>query len=196
MKQIQTLTKTLTVLTVTALFALPLLSCGTRSGRITAQNEGEEYLSSLTKADTVSLLLIADSCMTLLTNGEYEKALAGVGYVDGETIEAMTPEMIARTAMSFKNLGVHGFERSGIELVLPDQNTISYRLKIGGPSSVPEPAEGTATSTVGEHGRTTSCPSTSSGTATSTSSGAITPTTGFAFNAYRINGHWYLTLKQ
>ena len=165
MKQIQTqtLTKTLTVLTVTTLFALPLLSCGTHCGRITAQNEGEEYLSSLTKADTVSLLLIADSCMTLLTNGEYEKALAGVGYVDGETIEAMTPEMIARTAMSFKNLGVHGFERSGIELVLPDQNKVGYRLKLGGPSA---------------------------------SSGTATPTTGFAFNAYRIDGHWYLTLKQ
>ena len=163
----QTLIKTLVTLTVTALLTLSFSSCGTRSGRTTSQNEGEEYLSSLTKADTVSLLLIADSCMTLLTNGEYEKALAGVGYVDGETIEAMTPEMIARTAMSFKNLGVHGFERSGIELVLPDQNTISYRLKIGGPSSVPEPAEGTAT-----------------------------PTTGFAFNAYRIDGHWYLSLKQ
>ena len=175
MKQIQTLTKTLVTLTVTALLTLSFSSCGTRSGRTTAQNEGEEYLSSLTKADTVSLLLIADSCMTLLTNGEYEKALAGVGYVDGETIEAMTPEMIARTAMSFKNLGVHGFERSGIELVLPDQNTISYRLKIGGPSSVPDPAEGTATSA---------------------SSGTATPTTGFAFNAYRIDGKWYLTLKQ
>ena len=165
MKQIQTqtLTKTLTVLTVTTLFALPLLSCGTHCGRITAQNEGEVYLSSLTKADTASLLSIADSCMTLLTNGEYEKALGGVGYVDGETIEAMTPEMIARTAMSFKNLGVHGFERSSIELVLPDQNTISYRLKIGGPSA---------------------------------SSGTATPTTGLAFNAYRIDGHWYLSLKQ
>ena len=173
MKQIQTLTKTLTVLTVAAFFALPLSSCGTRSGRTTAQNEGEEYLSSLTKADTASLLSIADSCMTLLANGEYEKALGGVGYVDGETIEVMTPEMIARTAMSFKNLGVHGFERSSIELVLPDQNTVSYRLKIGGPSA----SSGTAIST-------------NSGTAT------ITPTTGFAFNAYRIDGHWYLTLKQ
>ena len=114
-------------------------------------------------------------CYSLLVNEEFEKKLAGVGYADGETIEAMTPEMIARTAMSFKNLGVHGFERSGIELVLPDQNTISYRLKIGGPSSVPKPAEGTATSA---------------------SSGTATPTTGFAFNAYRIDGHWYLSLKQ
>ena len=163
MKQIQTLTKALVVLTVTALFALSLLSCGTRSGRATAQDEGEEYLSSLTKADTASLLSIADSCMTLLTNGEYEKAFGGVGYVDGETIEAMTPEMIARTAMSFKNLGVHGFERSGFELTNPELNTVSYRLKIGGPSA---------------------------------SSGTVTPTTGFAFNAYRIDGHWYLSLKQ
>ena len=163
MKQIQTLTKTLAVLTVTALLTLSLSSCGTRSGRATAQNEGEEYLSSLTKADTVSLLLIADSCMTLLTNGEYEKALSGVGYVVGETIEVMTPEMIARTAMSFKNLGVHDFERSGFEITNPELNTVSYRLMIGGSSA---------------------------------SSGTATPTTGFAFNAYRIDGHWYLTLKQ
>ena|GEM_PF-1331746 len=196
----QTLTNTFCLLIVNAalmlVLALFLSSCGPSNGRTSAQNEGEEYLSSLTKADTASLLLIADSCMTLLTNGEYEKALAGVGYVDGETIEAMTPEMIARTAMSFKNLGVHGFERSGIELVLPDQNTISYRLKIGGLSSVPEPVEGTFTSTVGEHGRTASGLSASSGTATSASSGTATPTTGFAFNAYRIDGKWYLTLKQ
>lgn len=163
MKQI--LTKTLAALTAITLIALALSSCCTRGGRTAVQNEGEEYLSSLTKADTASLLSIADSCMTLLANGEYEKALSGVGYVDGETIEAMTPEMIARTAMSFKSLGVYGFERSGYELVLSDRNTVSYRLKIGGPS-------------------------TGSGTA------AITPTTGFAFNAYRIGGQWYLTLKQ
>ena len=161
----QTLIKTLIALAVTALVTLALSSCGSRGGRTTAQSEGEEYLSSLTKADTTSLLAIADSCMTLLVSGEYEKALAGVGYVDGETIEAMTPEMIARTAMSFKSLGVHGFERSGFELSLSDKNTVSYRLKIGGHSA-------------------------GSGTA------AITPTTGFAFNAYRIDGQWYITLKQ
>ena len=164
----QTLTKALMALAVAAFVAFALSSCGSRGGRTTAQSEGEEYLSSLTKADTASLLSIADSCMTLLVTGEYEKALAGVGYVDGETIEAMTPEMIARTVMSFKSLGVYGFERSGYELVLSDRNTVSYRLKIGGPSSVP---------------------STSSGT-------AVVPTTGFAFNAYRIGGQWYLTLKQ
>ena len=150
-------------LAVTTLAALALSSCGARGGRTTAQDEGKEYLSSLTKADTTSLLSMADSCMTLLVNGEYEKALAGVGYVDGDMIEAMAPEMIARTAMSFKSLGVHGFERSGFELNLSDKNTLSYRLKIG--------------------------PSASSGT-------AVTPTTGFAFNAYRIDGRWYLTLKQ
>ena len=161
----QTLTKTLAALAAIALVAFALSSCGSRGGKTTAQDEGEEYLMSLTKADTVSLLSMADSCMTLLVSGEYEKALAGVGYVDGETIEAMTPEMIARTAMSFKNLGVHGFERSGFELSLSDKNTVSYRLKIGGPSA-------------------------GSGT------DAITPTTGFAFNAYRIDGQWYLTLKQ
>lgn len=165
-----TLTKILGALAATALMALALSSCGARGGRTTAQDEGEEYLSSLTKADTTSLLSIADSCMTLLANGEYEKALAGVGYVDGETIEAMTPEMIARTAMSFKSLGVHGFERSGYELSLSDRNTVNYRLKIGGPLA--------------------GGPSTGSGTT------AIVPTTGFAFNAYRIDGRWYLTLKQ
>lgn len=165
----QTLTKILGALVATAFLAFALSSCGSRGGRAAVQDEGEEYLSSLTKADTASLLSIADSCMALLVSGEYEKALAGVGYVDGETIEAMTPEMIARTAMSFKSLGVHGFERSGFDLSLSDKNTVSYRLKIGGPSSVPEPVEGTAT---------------------------VTPTTGFAFNAYRIDGQWYLTLKQ
>ena len=164
----QTLTKVLMALAAASFLALALSSCCSRGGRTTAQSEGEDYLSSLTKADTVSLLSMADSCMTLLVSGEYEKALAGVGYVDGETIEAMTPEMIARTAMSFKSLGVHGFERSGFELSLSDKNTVSYRLKIGS-SSVPEPVEGTAT---------------------------VTPTTGFAFNAYRIDGQWYLTLKQ
>ena len=165
----QALTKILSALTATALVALALSSCGSRGGRSAVQDEGEEYLSSLTKADTASLLSIADSCMTLLVSGEYEKALSGVGYVDGEMIEAMTPEMIARTAMSFKSLGVHGFERSGFELSLSDRNTVSYRLKIGGPLAGPSTGSGTAT---------------------------VTPTTGFAFNAYRIGGQWYLTLKQ
>ncbi len=158
----QTLTKTLIALTFGALILLALSSCGTRDGRTAVQDEGEDYLSSLTKADTAALLMMADSCMTLLTNGEYEKALAGVGYVDGETLEAMTPEMIARTAKSFKDLGVHGFERSGFELNLSDMNTVSYRLRIGSASADPSTA----------------------------------PTTGFAFNAYRIDGRWYLTLKQ
>ena len=180
----QTLTKTLMAVVAVSFMALALSSCGARGGRTTAQDEGEEYLSSLTKADTVALLSMADSCMTLLANGEYEKALAGVGYVDGETLEVMPPEMIARTAMSFKSLGVHGYERSGYELSLSDKNTVSYRLKIG-----PSTSSGTATSTVGEPGRTTGGPSAGSGT-------AIVPTTGFAFNAYRIDGKWYLTLKQ
>lgn len=161
----QTQTKTFATLAAASLVALALSSCGSRGGKAAVRDEGEEYLSSLTKADTTSLLAIADSCMTLLASGEYEKALAGVGYVDGDMIEAMTPEMIARTAMSFKSLGVHGFERSGFELSLSDRNTVSYRLKIGSPSK-------------------------GSGTA------AVVPTTGFAFNAYRIDGQWYLTLKQ
>lgn len=94
----QTLIKALAAFVTIASVAFAMLSCGGRGGRAATQDEGEAYLSSLTKADTASLLSIADSCMTLMANGEYEKALAGVGYVDGETLDVMTPEMVARTA--------------------------------------------------------------------------------------------------
>lgn len=160
----QTLIKALAAFVTVASVAFAMLSCGGRGGRAATQDEGEAYLSSLTKADTASLLSIADSCMTLMANGEYEKALAGVGYVDGETLDVMTPEMVARTAATFKSLGVYGFERSGFELSSAEDNIVRYRLKIAGPSA--------------------------------DSGAAIAPTTGFAFNAYRIDGNWYLSLKQ
>jgi len=163
-------------------------SCQSRQSRKQSMSEEDAYLSSLTAADTAALIAKADSCIALMVAGQMDEALANVGYVEDATLKHLTPEMVARTAATFKSLGVHGFERSGFELTNSELNTISYRLKIGGPSSVPEPVEGTATPTVGEPSRTTDGPSTSSGIAT--------PTTGFAFNAYRIDGHWYLTLKQ
>ena len=121
------------------------------------------YLSSLTAADTAALIAKADSCIALMVAGQMDEALANVGYVEDATLKHLTPEMVARTSVTFKNLGVHGSERSSFELTNSELNTISYRLKIGGPSA---------------------------------SSGTATPTTGFAFNAYRIDGHWYLSLKQ
>ena len=148
-------------------------SCQSRKSSKRSMSDEEAYLSSLTAADTAALIDKADSCIALMVAGQMDEALANVGYVEDATLKHLTPEMVARTAVTFKSLGVHGFERSGFELTNSELNTISYRLKIGGPSA----SSGTAIST-------------NSGTAT------ITPTTGFAFNAYRIDGHWYLTLKQ
>ena len=150
-------------------------SCQSRKSSKQAMSDEEAYLSSLTAADTAALIAKADSCIALMVAGQMDVALANVGYVEDATLKHLTPEMIARTAATFKSLGVHGFERSAFELINSELNTITYRLKIGTPSSVPEPVEGTATSA---------------------SSGTAIPTTGFAFNAYRIDGHWYLTLKQ
>ena len=148
-------------------------SCQSRKSSKQSMSDEEAYLSSLTAVDTAALIAKADSCIALMVAGQMDEALANVGYVEDATLKHLTPEMVARTAVTFKSLGVHGFERSGFELTNSELNTISYRLKIGGPSA----SSGTAIST-------------NSGTAT------ITPTTGFAFNAYRIDGHWYLTLKQ
>ena len=138
-------------------------SCQSRKSSRQAMSDEEAYLSSLTAADTAALIAKADSCIALMVAGQMDEALANVGYVEDATLKHLTPEMVARTSVTFKNLGVHGSERSSFELTNSELNTISYRLKIGGPSA---------------------------------SSGTATPTTGFAFNAYRIDGKWYLTLKQ
>lgn len=145
--------------------AVLLASCQSRKSQSREISDEEAYLQSLTASDTIALIAKADSCITLMVAGLMDEALTNVGYVEDATLKHLTPEMVARTAVTFKSLGVHGFERSGIELVNSEMNTVSYRLKIDGPSA-------------------------GSGTT------AITPTTGFAFNAYRIDGQWYLSLKQ
>lgn len=145
--------------------AVVLVSCQSRKSQCRAISDEDAYLQSLTAADTAALIAKADSCIALMVAGQMDEALANVGYVEDATLKHLTPEMVARTAVTFKSLGVCGFERSGIELSNNEMNTVSYRLKIGGPSK-------------------------GSGTA------AVVPTTGFAFNAYRIDGQWYLTLKQ
>lgn len=149
---------------LSSLAVVMTVSCqSSKSSRRTMTDE-EAYLSSLTAVDTAALIAKADSCITLMVAGQMDEALADVGYVDDVILKHLTPEMVARTAATFKSLGVCGFERSGFELSSAEDNIVRYRLKIGGPSA--------------------------------DSGAAIAPTTGFAFNAYRIDGNWYLSLKQ
>lgn len=142
---------------------------------------GEAYLSSLTAADTAALLAKADSCIALMVAGRMDEALANVGYVEDATLKHLAPEMAARTSATFKTLGVRSFERAGIDLVSSDENTVKYRLLIG-PAASADSGPGPVVSTAS--------------TSTVTAASAAAPSVSFAFNAYRIDGRWYLSLKQ
>lgn len=174
-----------TFLKVSAALVLAMcaaLSCRTRSGGHPAFLEGEAYTSSLTAADTLSLTSMADNCMSLLVAGEYGRALACVGYAEDGVLQGLTPEMVSGVASSFGSLGVRSFERSGLELVSSQENTVRYRLLIGGPapSSASADPRNAAPSADGS----------------SSVSALPEPSTVFAFNAYRIDGRWYLSLKR
>ncbi len=194
-----------TFLKVSALLALAVsaaVSCRTRSTVHPVFAEGEAYTSSLTSADTLSLTSLADSCMSLLVDGEYAKALAGVGYAEDGVLQSLTPEMVSSTASSFRSLGVISFERVGLDLVSTQENTVRYRLRLAAQAQTAGsvkpsiPAASPTGSLAGQQTGASPADGSPSSAASAGASSLSAPTTVFAFNAYRIDGRWYLSLKQ
>ena len=94
----------------------------------TKADQSQEFRSSLTETDTLRMLAISDSCMTLLQNSDLEGAMAMLYEYDDSTgqVAPLSDETRRRYQRLFTMFPVKSYQRVKYTFMLEGLNDVKY----------------------------------------------------------------------
>lgn len=122
--------KFLTILAV----ALVFVSCGsnstTKKKAMTQRDAEEAFLSTLTDASQKQILDMAETCMTLLRDGEIEKAVKMIYVLQDNVVYQKSESYTQSLENRFKIFRVQNFTRDYYCFSTEGNNDISYTMEL------------------------------------------------------------------